>query len=426
MPYAGSVTWTTNHPEILKLNGNYSATVTRPAAGSPDVKVTLTATLTDGRTKTFEVTVIAQELPIPVQTVNKATTAVEMRNALVDTALGLNLVGFNGLSDQEKTDATVTLLKFRPATGFVSTQEIQSFLTKCVNYIQSINSINLSYGGDLTQVMSLDISSFTQRGTGFVQWSSDHPEIFDTSERVLHRPAFDQSPATIQLTATLDFGFTTYAKTYELTILPLEATDQQAVATTSSKLELLYATGDSEQQVKQNLTLPTQGLYGSTVTWSSSNADVISTDGMVHRQHPTIGDQTITLTAHVTRNSVSVDRAFTLTVKALEYTPLDEAWITVVNNKKQAQDSVTVQNTQAGDLINVYATDGATLLAQVTSTGSITTISLAELGHKGGTIYVSNTRAGYVEHSVAKRFPADNGKYHEQKADDKQDIDDNN
>lgn len=64
-PYASVVSWASSHPEVLSPTGQ----VTRPDRNSPDVNVTLTATLTlNGAqtTKTFDVTVRSLAPPQPI------------------------------------------------------------------------------------------------------------------------------------------------------------------------------------------------------------------------------------------------------------------------------------------------------------------------------------------------------------------------
>jgi hypothetical protein len=70
--------------------------------------------------------------------------------------------------------------------------------------------------------------------------------------------------------------------------------------------------------VVANLTLPATGPTGTTVTWSSSNSAVVGNDGVVHR--PAYGQPagTATLTATVTRGTVSRTKEFEVTVLAEE------------------------------------------------------------------------------------------------------------
>ncbi|TDB80755.1 hypothetical protein E1182_07595 [Micromonospora sp. KC721] len=66
--------------------------------------------------------------------------------------------------------------------------------------------------------------------------------------------------------------------------------------------------------VRGNLTLPTTGADGTTVSWSSSNPQVITTTGEVNRPATGAASATVTLTATVTKNAAISTRTFTATV----------------------------------------------------------------------------------------------------------------
>lgn len=70
-------------------------------------------------------------------------------------------------------------------------------------------------------------------------------------------------------------------------------------------------------EANSSLTLPKTGASGKTaITWSSNNTNVMTSDGQVIR--PAVGkeDVTVSLTATITRNSVSRQKQMTITVKA--------------------------------------------------------------------------------------------------------------
>ena len=73
-----------------------------------------------------------------------------------------------------------------------------------------------------------------------------------------------------------------------------------------------YAASDSAESVTQNIMLPATGENGVTISWASSDAASISTTGTVTR--PNDADTEVTLTATLTKNMASDERAFTLTV----------------------------------------------------------------------------------------------------------------
>ncbi len=89
-------------------------------------------------------------------------------------------------------------------------------------------------------------------------------------------------------------------------------------AAVQSALSALAVTNIDD--VRGNLTLPgtSQGLP---VTWTTSNASVVTADGVVTRQS---ADATVTLTASITKNAVTSTRAFTATVrKAAQIGPFE-------------------------------------------------------------------------------------------------------
>ena len=79
------------------------------------------------------------------------------------------------------------------------------------------------------------------------------------------------------LTATLQSGDVTDTKVFEVTVkqklTPEEIVNGDAEALTLSGLAA----------VSDNLNLPSAGEYGSTITWESSEPDIIAADGTVTR-----------------------------------------------------------------------------------------------------------------------------------------------
>nr|WP_186324818.1 immunoglobulin-like domain-containing protein [Paenibacillus bovis] len=69
--------------------------------------------------------------------------------------------------------------------------------------------------------------------------------------------------------------------------------------------------------VMQDLTLPTQGKNLSTITWKSSNEDIISHNGAVTRPEIGAGNATVTLTATITQGNAVTTKEFQITVLEL-------------------------------------------------------------------------------------------------------------
>jgi predicted extracellular nuclease len=71
---------------------------------------------------------------------------------------------------------------------------------------------------------------------------------------------------------------------------------------------------DDLRNLVDNITLPTTGKNGSTVTWSSSNTDALANDGTVTRPANGEGDAVLTLTATLTLDGESVTKDFKVRV----------------------------------------------------------------------------------------------------------------
>ncbi|WP_353882812.1 immunoglobulin-like domain-containing protein [Paenibacillus amylolyticus] len=105
-----------------------------------------------------------------------------------------------------------------------------------------------------------------------------------------------------------------------------------SAATEKLTIHDLLAANASKDTIISNVTLPTSGAYGTTISWTSDKGNVISTTGAVTRPANATGDQVVTLTAVFTDGTETVNKAFQLTVKALpnDVTSVDEAKATLV------------------------------------------------------------------------------------------------
>lgn len=101
--------------------------------------------------------------------------------------------------------------------------------------------------------------------------------------------------------------------------------------------ENCLGTNTSKNEITSNLSLPATTTISATkeaqiTKWTSSNPDIIAEDGTVKR--PLI-DQTVTLTASVTRNNITVDKALTFKVlgsaTAAELVKLDADELSIPN-----------------------------------------------------------------------------------------------
>ena len=143
-----------------------------------------------------------------------------------------------------------------------------------------------------------------------ITWSSSDPGVISPTGAV-NRPAYDEGDRTVILTATFRDGKNSLDKAFTVTVIKLP-NDEHSV---DSAIQAL--TVPNIDDVRGNLTLPTKGLYDTTITWTSSDPDVITPTGEVSRPEHGQGDVTVELTATVAKNAVSKRKVFQARVREL-------------------------------------------------------------------------------------------------------------
>ncbi|WP_204502129.1 LamG-like jellyroll fold domain-containing protein [Aquibacillus albus] len=89
----------------------------------------------------------------------------------------------------------------------------------------------------------------------------------------------------------------------------LDWTDEEVVEAVKSDLSL----GDTSAVVS-DLTLPTEGTRESEISWSSSDSDIVSEEGVVTRPEAGSGEATVELTATISKGDVFDTKTFEITV----------------------------------------------------------------------------------------------------------------
>ncbi|MFC5729465.1 MULTISPECIES: family 43 glycosylhydrolase [Nocardioides] len=162
--------------------------------------------------------------------------------------------------------------------------------------------------GDLSGVTAdLTLPTTGEYGSS-IAWASSDPAVISNTGQVT-RPGALEEPVDVTLTATLTRGSGTETKAFTATVLP-EEDDQAKADAAAAALKLVHP-----DDVRGHLTLPSSGLHGANVTWSSADEAVVAPDGIVHRPTHGSGDVGVTLTATVTVGTASATRAFPLTVR---------------------------------------------------------------------------------------------------------------
>ncbi|MER6287083.1 family 43 glycosylhydrolase [Streptomyces sviceus] len=168
----------------------------------------------------------------------------------------------------------------------------------------------LSLGDTSAVTADLDLPKTGTTGGSTLTWASDHPDVVSGSGKVT-RPAAGEPEGHATLTATLKKGSVTDTKSFDVTVLP-DFDDQTATRQAAEALSV-----HNLDDVRGNLTLPASGDYGTTVSWTSADEDVIGADGVVHRPAHGDGATTVELTATVSKGDAKTTRAFTAKVPEL-------------------------------------------------------------------------------------------------------------
>ncbi|MEK5027896.1 LamG-like jellyroll fold domain-containing protein [Paenibacillus sp. FSL M7-1046] len=98
--------------------------------------------------------------------------------------------------------------------------------------------------------------------------------------------------------------------------------DEQLVANATSGLTL-----GNTSKVYRDLTLPSEGVRGIAITWSSSNEAVVGNDGKVTRPEVGSGDTSVELTATIRLGNASATKTFTVGVVALSGSQLEDGLV---------------------------------------------------------------------------------------------------
>ncbi|MFD6091826.1 family 43 glycosylhydrolase [Oerskovia sp. NPDC060338] len=148
------------------------------------------------------------------------------------------------------------------------------------------------------------------KGTGgsTVTWATSDASVV-TSSGVITQPVGQAHTAT--LTATLSLRGQSATRTFDVTVVPGTG-DQGVVDAAAAALEV-----KNLDDVRGNLTLPTTGAEGTTVTWATTAPTVVTPSGEVTRPAHGQADQTVTLTATVSKGQSTATRAFDAKVPAL-------------------------------------------------------------------------------------------------------------
>ncbi|MCP1306934.1 immunoglobulin-like domain-containing protein [Paenibacillus tyrfis] len=145
------------------------------------------------------------------------------------------------------------------------------------------------------------------------------------------------------------------------TVVPAPNGDAEAAARDAEALTL----GDTSA-VTSDLTLPSVGPHGSTVTWATSNAALVSAAGKVTRPAAGMPDGQAMLTATVRKGAAVQTKTFNVTVKALSSGTMTDA--EAVNKAKEAL-ALTYNGYSASLALPANGVEGTTIVWSLKDAG---------------------------------------------------------
>jgi len=128
------------------------------------------------------------------------------------------------------------------------------------------------------------------------------------------------------------------------------------------------------QNITANLTLDTTGIFGSTISWASSNTNVIANNGTVTRPASGSGNADVILTATLTKGTLTETKEFQLTVLAQAAGP-------AISNITTTKDEVTI--TFSENITSINMPNSITLASGTYNFDVFTNDGLLRLGHYG-------------------------------------------
>src|SRR5690606_20047473 len=144
-----------------------------------------------------------------------------------------------------------------------------------------------------------------------ISWATSDEDLV-AIDGAVKRPTNATGDQTVTLTATITKGDESETKVFTVVVKALPYSDADAVADAKAELEISYEDGDSSLSVTKNLTLPLTGTSDTTISWATSDSELVGTDGTVTRPSRSTGDQTVTLTATITKGVETETKTFTI------------------------------------------------------------------------------------------------------------------
>ena len=194
--------------------------------------------------------------------------------------------------------------------------------------IGDLNSINL---GDVSAVKENIVLPTKGTSGATFTWNSDNEDIISSNGEV-KRPISEIGDVVVKLTATASYNDVVKSKDFYLTVISLPS-NEEIVKHDLDKIDL-----GKIDSITENLTLPTNGEWGSQISWISSDEKYLKNDGTIKR--PEMGNEEVEvrLTATATVGEITSSRDFKIRILPQYYLPtiVDVDIVEVTTTKGQS------------------------------------------------------------------------------------------
>ncbi|MDD4504000.1 MAG: hypothetical protein PHS15_04130, partial [Clostridiaceae bacterium] len=358
-----TISWTSTDTGTVNVNG----TVTKPSFTQGNKTVTLTAAIGRGAvtpvTKIFIVTVIALEEAaeekvnadyawlVDTEILNGNSSLDNVTNNLKLPAEGPNGSSISWASDNAMvvdTEGRVTRQSYThgdrnvmlTATISMGLSVTKTFTVKVIKLEQTaaerdaekVNADNawlvaaviLKDNSALNSVTGdLNLPTIGENGS-VISWTSSNTE-FVREDGTVKRPTYTQGSKSITLTAAIKMGLSTVEKSFNVTVAANFITNEEMVARDYEWLTgaRILNGNSSLDNITEFLYFPTNGMDGipgSHISWASSHHGFVTIGGYVYRPMFHLGDQTVTLTATISKEAATMKKTFRVIVKCLDLT----------------------------------------------------------------------------------------------------------
>lgn len=243
-----------------------------------------------------------------------------------------------------------------------------------------------------------DLNLYTSMDFGTkIKWESSNPAIIDPDTGIITRPDASEHDETVTLTAHMRNCTREETKQFDFVVLRGTKTTDEAEKADYDTLSEALITRQNPTEIKESLNLMSTGVYGSSISWQSSDVSVLMPSGRVKRPRWNHNDVKVTVTATV---ADKYTKSFEFIVKADEK-PTD----------KQKLKDEAFFGTYLGDkwtikpLLN-YEYEGMEKVGEAAKTGDYTLAKEELLKHmkertKKSSVSLSPRKTGWVDSILA-------------------------